>query len=56
MRQASYLWRELHSTGRAGISIYADPLINKVYYNLMENTIRHGGHVTAISVCSGRIG
>ncbi len=35
--------------GRAGISIYADPLINKVYYNLMENTIRHGGHVTAIS-------
>jgi len=35
--------------GRAGISIYADPLINKVYYNIMENSIRHGGHVTAIT-------
>ncbi|MEN6396448.1 MAG: PAS domain S-box protein [Methanoregula sp.] len=36
--------------GRAGISIYADPLINKVYYNILENSIRHGGHVTAITV------
>jgi len=35
--------------GRAGISIYADPLINKVYYNLMENSVRHGGHVTKIT-------
>jgi PAS domain S-box-containing protein len=35
--------------GLAGVSIYADPLINKVYYNLMENSIRHGGHVTKIT-------
>ena len=35
--------------GRAGVSIYADPLINKVYYNLMENSVRHGGHVTKIT-------
>jgi PAS domain S-box-containing protein len=35
--------------GRAGVSIFADPLINKVYYNLMENSIRHGGHVTKIT-------
>jgi len=31
-----------------GISIYADPLIEKVFYNLMENTVRHGEHVTEI--------
>ncbi len=35
--------------GRAGVLIYADPLINKVYYNLMENSVRHGGHVTKIT-------
>ena len=35
--------------GPSGLSIYADPLISKVYYNLIENAIRHGGHVTAIS-------
>jgi PAS domain S-box-containing protein len=31
-----------------GISIYADPLIEKVFYNLLENTVRHGEHVTEI--------
>ena len=35
--------------GPSGLSIHADPLISKVYYNLIENAIRHGGHVTAIS-------
>jgi len=35
--------------GKEGISIYADPLIGKVYYNLMENSLRHGEHVTEIS-------
>jgi PAS domain S-box-containing protein len=32
-----------------GIAIHADPLIGKVFYNLMENSLRHGGHVTKIS-------
>ena len=36
------------STG--GLSIYADPLITKVFYNLVENSLRHGGGVTAISL------
>jgi PAS domain S-box-containing protein len=35
----------------AGLEIYADPLIEKVFYNLMENTLRHGGRTTRIS-CS----
>ncbi|MFA4876520.1 MAG: LytS/YhcK type 5TM receptor domain-containing protein [Methanoregula sp.] len=30
------------------VEVFADGLIEKVFYNLMENSIRHGGHVTAI--------
>jgi PAS domain S-box-containing protein len=32
------------------ISVFADPLIEKVFYNLMENSIRHGEHITTITV------
>lgn len=31
-----------------GVEVYADPLIEKVFYNLIENSLRHGGHVTRI--------
>ena len=31
-----------------GVEIYADGLIQKVFYNLMENSLRHGEHVTAM--------
>jgi len=33
----------------SGLVIYADPLIEKVFYNLMENSIRHGRHVTTMA-------
>jgi signal transduction histidine kinase len=32
----------------SGLVIYADPLIEKVFYNLMENSIRHGEHITTM--------
>ncbi|QSZ66031.1 PAS domain S-box protein [Methanofollis aquaemaris] len=32
------------------LEIYADPLFRKVFYNLFENTIRHGGTVTTVKV------
>lgn len=32
------------------VEVYADPLLEKVFYNLIENSIRHGEHVTEISV------
>jgi PAS domain S-box-containing protein len=32
-----------------GICLYADPLVGKVFYNLMENGLRHGEHITRIS-------
>ncbi|WP_321507395.1 PAS domain S-box protein [uncultured Methanoregula sp.] len=35
------------------IEVFADPLIEKVFYNLVENSIRHGGGVTCITL-SGR--
>ncbi|WP_321505451.1 PAS domain S-box protein [uncultured Methanoregula sp.] len=31
-----------------GIEIFADPLIGKVFYNLIDNSLRHGGHVTRV--------
>ncbi len=35
-----------------GVEIFADPLIEKVFYNLMENSLRHGERVTAVSFSS----
>lgn len=32
-----------------GAEIYADPLFSRVVYNLIENALRHGGNVTAIT-------
>ena len=31
-----------------GLGVYADFLLGKVFYNLVENSIRHGGHTTVI--------
>jgi PAS domain S-box-containing protein len=36
--------------------IYADPLIEKVFYNMVENSIRHGGHVTSIQLIAEETG
>ena len=35
-----------------GIEIFADPLIVKVFFNLMENSLRHGERVTMMSFAS----
>lgn len=32
----------------AGMEVFADPLIVKVFYNLLDNTIRHGQRVTEV--------
>lgn len=31
------------------VEIFADPLIARVFYNLIDNALRHGGHVTRIA-------
>jgi signal transduction histidine kinase len=35
-----------------GVKIFADPLIVKVFFNLMENSLRHGERVTEIAFAS----
>jgi PAS domain S-box-containing protein len=32
-----------------GAQVYADPLIIKVFYNLMDNAVRYGGKITTVS-------
>jgi PAS domain S-box-containing protein len=32
------------------MEIYTDPLLDRVFYNLIDNSIRHGTHVTTISL------
>jgi signal transduction histidine kinase len=39
----------LHAESR-GIFVYADSLLEKVFSNLLDNTLRHGGNVTTITV------
>jgi signal transduction histidine kinase len=36
------------------VEIFADPLIVKVFFNLMENSLRHGERVTQISFSSAK--
>ncbi|MDD1729517.1 MAG: PAS domain S-box protein [Methanospirillum sp.] len=33
-----------------GISIFADPMLEMVFFNLLDNSVRHGGRVTEIRV------
>ncbi|OPY35515.1 MAG: aerobic respiration control sensor protein ArcB [Methanoregula sp. PtaU1.Bin051] len=33
-----------------GTEIYADHMLEKVFYNLIDNSLRHGGHVTIIRI------
>lgn len=39
-------------TALQNISIFADPMLNKVFFNLLDNSIRHGQRVTEIRVSS----
>ena len=32
------------------IEVYADPLLEKVFYNLVDNSLRHGEHVSTIEI------
>lgn len=36
--------------------VYADPLIEKVFYNMVENSLRHGEHVTSIRLTAREAG
>jgi len=50
---AAHSFREVRITLEDGdVEIYADPLIGKVFYNLIDNAISHGGHVTRCTVAA----
>jgi signal transduction histidine kinase len=36
----------------AAVEVYADPSLEKVFYNLIENSLRHGERVTDIEIYS----
>lgn len=38
------------TSSTAGLSVYADAMLEKVFYNLIDNTLRHGGKVSRISL------
>jgi signal transduction histidine kinase len=40
----------------APLEVFADPMLEKVFFNLLDNGIRHGGRVTDIRVSSHRDG
>jgi PAS domain S-box-containing protein len=40
----------------AGLEIYADPMVKKVFYNLIDNAVRHGGAVTEVRFSCMRSG
>jgi PAS domain S-box-containing protein len=43
------------TTRIAPVEIYTDPLAFKVVYNLLENAVRHGGHISRIAVSTEEI-
>jgi PAS domain S-box-containing protein len=36
--------------GTGDLEIYADPLMDKVFFNLIDNSLRHGEHVSRITI------
>ncbi len=37
-------------TNVGDVEVYADPMLEKVFYNLLDNAVRHGGGVTTVTV------
>ena len=41
-----------HTIQVKGLEIYADPLLEKVFFNLMQNVLLHGEHATEVTIRS----
>jgi signal transduction histidine kinase len=44
------------SVDLGGLELYADPMLEKVFYNLIDNTLRHSEKATRITVSCTRQG
>jgi len=42
--------------GIEDIEIFSDPLLLKVFYNLLDNTLRHGRHITNVKISARKNG
>jgi PAS domain S-box-containing protein len=42
------------TTDIKGVEVFADPMLERVFFNLLDNSIRHGEHVTEIRVSASR--
>ncbi len=40
----------------AGLEVYTDPMVRKVFFNLIDNAVRHGGEVTEVRFSYARTG
>jgi len=43
-------WNVRHPVGTGTLEVFTDPMLEKVFFNLFDNAVRHGEHVTEISV------
>ncbi len=61
-RHAADAFTMLHPTGLVlddnteSVEILADPLVRMVPYNLIDNSMSHGGHVTQVKISSKQMG
>jgi signal transduction histidine kinase len=39
------------SNGCHDLELYANPMMEKVFHNLVDNSVRHGGNVSKINLC-----
>jgi signal transduction histidine kinase len=39
-----------------GVEVLTDPMADKVSYNLIDNSMRHGGHITRIKMSAEQVG
>ncbi|MDN7024898.1 PAS domain S-box protein [Methanoculleus sp. FWC-SCC1] len=44
------------TTSNADVEVYADPLLQKVFFNLLDNSLRHGGDISRITFSCAETG
>jgi PAS domain S-box-containing protein len=52
-KKAAYSFENTHvifSFSGPDVEIFSDPLLERVFYNLIDNSLRHGDHVSSISL------
>ena len=56
VQQGFLLTDVIVTTDCTGLEVYADPLLEKVFYNLLDNALRYGGGISEVRVTCARSG